>query len=476
MILTNLQVNLQNTKTFKILFICIIAVISVLFLLTRLYNFENRYGFDHDQEESANAAWRIIVEKRPMLIGQETSVGGLFVGPFLYWFQSLGMYIGGLNPVSLGYQGVLVAFLGLIFLFLTTATLFNKKYAILTVFLYSISARIGGFDIFGNAFPYLIFFAILILWFQVKIFIQSKYRFLPALAFVSSLTLHVHFVLIFPVFSSVVIFFIQKPKIRISYYLVSLLLFLIPISTFLVFDLRHDFILFKNLIDFISAQNSLSPFQIFQIIQTESALLTEAVFVPTKYHILFFLVNIFLFVYFLRQKQTKQKNLFIILTPILLPLIGFSFYFGHVPEYYFLPALPAFLILTGYVYYQIKTKKSLFFGILLAIIVIYNLITFMESAVLPNTYSIKIRVVDSIIADSKGESFNVYYQMPPGINTGYSYLFKWRQREPEENGKNLYILEFKDPMEFRIQKYYKTYKDKKIDLKIIGFVHIVSVK
>jgi hypothetical protein len=66
--------------------------------------------------------------------------------------------------------------------------------------------------------------------------------------------------------------------------------------------------------------------------------------------------------------------------------------------------------------------------------------------------------------------------MPPGLNTGYSYLFKAFGKNPVEGGDFLYILDFKDPTKFDIAKYASTYPGKHLSLDTFGFVNLVSVK
>ena len=70
----------------------------------------------------------------------------------------------------------------------------------------------------------------------------------------------------------------------------------------------------------------------------------------------------------------------------------------------------------------------------------------------------------------------MYYQIPLALNTGYPILFKVFGRIPQEGGRNLYVLEFTDPVQFTQDKYLKSFPDKKIDVKVIGFIHIVSIK
>src|SRR5437870_8709612 len=140
----------------RFLFIFLAALVSFIFLTTRLYNFPNRFGFDHDQEMAANAAWKIFVERKPILIGQETSIGGLFVGPFLYYFQAIAISLGNFHPLMLGYLAVAISFATLISLFLVTKDI-TKNYAqaFLAAILYSISAKLIFYDDSASAISFI---------------------------------------------------------------------------------------------------------------------------------------------------------------------------------------------------------------------------------------------------------------------------------------------------------------------------------
>lgn len=92
------------------------------------------------------------------------------------------------------------------------------------------------------------------------------------------------------------------------------------------------------------------------------------------------------------------------------------------------------------------------------------------------SYSLKNYVVDSVIKDSGSDDFNVYYQMPPGINNGHDYLFKWKGKPPQDGAKNLYILEFANPTQFNPGRYYLTFKNKEIKIQTADLIHIISIK
>lgn len=460
----------------RILFIILAALITLLFISTRLYNFANRFGFDHDQEEAANAAWRIVVEKKPMLIGQETSIGGLFVGPLLFWFQSLAMYLGHLNPLSLGYLGIAVSFITLIVLFIVVSEISNKWQAVIAVFLYAISARLTGYDISSHSLTYIMLFSLLIFWLLFKIITKKQSKLLPLLALVLSLTFHIHLALALLIPPTLLLLLLKRPKIKVKHLILALVTFILPLLTFVLFELRHKFLLTNNLLIFLGNTRGFSASHILQTVNTFMVLLVESVFIKSRYSILIFVVIVSIFIYLMKKPKKESKNL--ILTMLFLPLSFFLFYKGPIPEYYFLPVVPIFIIAASYVYFYLARKSKVAFILIIAIVAFYNIaiakILSVGRGFAP--YTLKEYVVRSIISDTKGETFNVYYKMPPGYNNGYQYLFKWQGRQPQEGGKNLYIIELVAPNNFDPTQQYKAFPNRAIRAWHHGFLHIISVK
>ncbi len=91
-------------------------------------------------------------------------------------------------------------------------------------------------------------------------------------------------------------------------------------------------------------------------------------------------------------------------------------------------------------------------------------------------YEVKKKVVEFILNDTKPETFNVYNDLPISLNTGYPTLFRLFSKIPQEGGKNLYILEADQPVDVVKLEYQKNFPDKKIEISIISFVQVVSVK
>ena len=92
-------------------------------------------------------------------------------------------------------------------------------------------------------------------------------------------------------------------------------------------------------------------------------------------------------------------------------------------------------------------------------------------------YQAKKKIVDYIISDTNGETFNVIYEVPLGFKTGYDYLFKIHNSHPQEDGKNLYIIGVGEGAYTINRNYQQKFQTKEAkELKIKKNVFVVSVK
>lgn len=420
------------------LFLSFLILTASIFLFLRLFNFENRFNFDYDMEATANAAWSILVDKKISLIGQETSVRGLFTGPGLQWFQTTAMFLGNLNPISLGYLGVIVSLSTMMVLFLIVKEITNEWQALIAAFLFSISTRQIIYDLSANSLAYMPIFSLALFYFIYKVLIQKMNFLLPFIFLTLAIGFHIHFFLPFLyILALIVLLAIFRPRIDAKTWILSIVLFLIPLVTFVAFDLRHQFLITNNLLQF-SSNNDLTIAKIAETTKIHMELLVESTFVKTRLFVLFYLVITGTYIKLMWGKSKSLVAITLIL--LLMPLITLWFYSGHIPEYYFLSTVPIFMIVVSSVYYYLTKKFKLLLFVLILATIYFNVSRFGDIRESPIPISTKQAVVDTIISSSRNKSFEVIYNLPLGLNTGYDYLFKWRDRIPTNNGEYLYFV------------------------------------
>lgn len=119
------------------IFLVIILMVASTWL--HLFNIQNTFIFQNDEARDVLISLKMIQSQRPVLLGPETSVGNMYLGPFYYYLMAPALYLSGLDPVG---PAIMVAIFGII----TTLLIFvytKRKYgfwaAILAASFYTLS-------------------------------------------------------------------------------------------------------------------------------------------------------------------------------------------------------------------------------------------------------------------------------------------------------------------------------------------------
>lgn len=472
-----LTIKLSAKSCFKLLLknkvLIAFILISAIFLSVRFYKLPYNFKFAYDSQFAADAAWNMFHGKKLILIGQETSLGGLFVGPFLLYLQTLAMLIGGFSPMSLAYLAILFSYATMVILFIVVSELFNKQQGIIATFLYSISAKLVNFDLSSNAQSFVMITSLLIFWFSYNLFIKKQGKYLPFLALSVAASFHIHFAL-FLLMPLILLFFLfYQPKIKLKYSFYSLLIFMVSLAPIILFDLRHDHLITKNLLKFSSQESGALITKAMNVMQTFLALANEVMFSNNKY-ILFIPSLFFLGYSLILLKNNKKGILLFVLLFILVPLLLLCSYKGPVPEYYFLPAVPIFLIMASTVYYYLLKNIRFLFILLMIFFIIFNMHEIKSKIDISESFAFKDSIVRWVISDANAGDFNVYYDLPLVINNGYTYLFKWKQKEPIDYAKNLYIITLQSKI--NSGTYGDSFPNKVKVVNNFGIISVISVK
>ncbi len=448
-------------------------LISVIFLAVRFYKLPYNFKFAYDSQFAAEAAWNMFQGKKLTLIGQETSLGGLFVGPFLLYLQTLAMFIGGFSPMSLAYLAILFSYATMIILFFVVSELFNKQQAMIAIFLYAILAKLVNFDLSSNAQSFVMITSLLIFWFAYKLFIKKQGKYLPLLTLSVAASFHIHFALFLLIPLILLFFLFYRPKIKLKYFFYSLLIFMVSLSPIILFDLRHNHLIAQNLLKFSSEESAALITKAMDVIRTFLALANEVMFSNSKY-LLFIPPSFFLGFSLILLKNNKKEIFVFVLLFILVPLLLLSSYKGPVPEYYFLPVVPILIIIASTIYYYLLKNIRFIFLLLMMFVIIFNIHEIKSKVDISESFAFKDSIVRWVIGDAGAGDLNVYYDLPLVINNGYSYLFKWRQKEPIDYAKNLYIITLQSKI--NSETYKNSFPNKVKVVNNFGIISVISVK
>src|SRR3990170_7564978 len=123
----------------------LLIILIVLGFFLRVWRLSDLMGFDYDQEVAMEAVERILSGKLT-LIGQQTSIGGVFIGPGYYYLLALFYWLFGKDPIGWGVMVAMIAVATMTMLFLLTRKLFGKTTAFLALAIYATNARINFYD------------------------------------------------------------------------------------------------------------------------------------------------------------------------------------------------------------------------------------------------------------------------------------------------------------------------------------------
>lgn len=453
------------SKKFYLVFAFAILVAA---LSLRFYKAFDIFPFDHDQSTQAEYAYNLLKNHKFSLVGQELSFKGFFLGPGHSLAETIPYAFCNLRPDCTPYFFSLIGFLSAVITFFIFKRIFTNQVALTAslIYLFSTEAIISEIGVTTNNL--IIPTVTLSVWCLYQRFLKKK-NFLVLGAFVLGFAV-VNFnpIVFFLAVSYFICAFLGSRDFKTLF--LSAAAFLANLIPLAIFNTRHENILISNFIIFLNENSRGQNFiERFFEITWRNILAYYSGFLFQNANNLFKFLTLILVLFGLYKLKKSQKGNFYLFFPLTLALyiIGFTIYRGHVPIYYFVPTIPIFLVIVGH---SITTNKFLQI-FLIAFIVLVNIKDLLNFQPEIN-YKYKKEAVSFVIHDSSDKTFKLYNDMPYGLNTGYSYLFKALGKGPKEDGELLYILDTQDKSE----AYKLTYMDKTVQVQNFGKIFITSVK
>ena len=112
-----------------------LSLILILHLFLRLYHAEANLGFGHDEDLGGWIAKDIIADHNFRLIGQETSIDGLFIGPLFYYLQAGYFALFNMDPIGGLYLTLTISVITFFSIYYVFRRFFGLNTALTGVFL-----------------------------------------------------------------------------------------------------------------------------------------------------------------------------------------------------------------------------------------------------------------------------------------------------------------------------------------------------
>jgi hypothetical protein len=243
-------------------FVCLLVS---LLLSARMF-FSGDMMFLYDQVREMILVRDMVLDHKPILISTRSGIGGVFHGPL--WLYTLVPFfiLGGGNPFSFAVAYVLLTLVTVIVGYWLFTKLYNAQIGLLMAFFLAITPRIWENVKAAHGLMVIPLFYIVIFYFLILFLRGNKKMFIFA-TFFSGLTLQfetassILLLALLPVVyigNTIPSSFHKKQKLSLvlkehsRIILLSIGAFIISIANFILFDIRHNFLMGKALLHYIT--------------------------------------------------------------------------------------------------------------------------------------------------------------------------------------------------------------------------------
>jgi len=415
----------------------LLLFIPVAFML-RIYFLPSHLFFGPEQGRDFLVIKDIVVNHKFTLIGPKTDIDGIFHGPLFYYLSAIPFLIFHGDPFLVLLFLILFHSLTVFVLYFLSEELFSDKFlssVSIVLFTFSYGAIVDSRWLSNP--PMTIPLSALLYFFLIKFIKGKKYYLIPAgitYALLGQVEFLNYFFFAFVTFFSLVIY---KGRVLKNKF-VALISFIFAVFfswiNFLLFDLRHDFLITKSLTGLLKGSSG------YYISLKESLVSSTKLFIDTfslYSGIPSLLVMVILPIIFLSlvYMSFKNKKYGLILIWLFIPLFLLILLKHQVlRHFYILITIPAILSLS-FLISSIR-KKSLFLSLIIILLIIVRNLTLLESNLPHNRnvyfqstqpellYKDQLSVIDNIYKNAAGRKFTFQsYTIPYWMQEGWEYLF-----------------------------------------------------
>jgi hypothetical protein len=427
-------------------FLLIILTATIIFSTFVKLQAVNNYNFPFTMDQGRDMVdiRQMVVSKSPRLVGPTTSINGVLLGPFWYYFLLPPFLLSGGNPQAIVYWQIFwyqISALVLWHVLKKRKYLFASIVAILYL-LMPMGFNTGRYFWNANAMPIFTgFFFACLLWAMDKL--SAKRLLVLGLLAGISMQIEAAFgILFFPfVFLYLVL---QKRSIKELFWLTTG--FFATLLPQIAFELRHNFIMTKVLIaEFTGKGEMLGEKMDFleriaQRYATALGLINFSSHLPSVWVRLLFVFGLAILVVTLFLKTAPKKLSVFYSTVLGFILFSSSFYIlfpQTLKSWYTLGMCVAYVSVLGIAIYTLVKSKSKVLqalGVFLLVSTCYfssksqldylNHVAFLPSIDRSNLRN-EIADINWVYQNAKGEGFNAYSYLPSVYDFPYHYLYSW---------------------------------------------------
>lgn len=409
----------------------IICALIVAGALIRFLSPSDWLTFDYDQEVLWTAAHKVVTEGKLTLIGQEMSIGGIFMGPLVVYSLVPVVFVSSGNPQGMIVWVVVVYLVTSAAYFWVASSWFGRTAALCTLALYAFSPSLILYDRLLAPSTLLLAHALVLLY-GIDAIVQGKQRGFLIAGVGLGIGMHITFVWLFALILVAFVLVRQRKLLtysKIAALLVPWMLFLLPL---ILFEFRHEFLTVKRLGSFFFEQSAAIHVP-SRLLLLSSIALTEAGRVVTTTYPLSVGITAWVLIVFVwaRMYATQSSRMLLIGSWLLLPSFLLLLYPRHIPEYYLTPATALYPVLLGAAFsLLLKLKHGL---ILVGFVLLFTAVNgAREISVYKNPFSLSVKqeAVAHIIEHVRTRPYRIDFVAHRGLVTGFTFLFSQARSKP----------------------------------------------
>lgn len=413
-------------------------IIVAFGLLFRLYNFDKGFSFAHDQDLYSWIAKDIVVNKHNRLVGQVTSVDGVFIGSFYYYLMACFYVLGNMAPLIAVLPITLIGIFNIWSLYFVISKNFGNKAGTWSAFIYSVSFGISLFDRWSVPTQPTLTWSI---WFMYVILelLKGNLKVLPIYGFLAGFVWQLHIALLPILPIPILAYFVGGNKFNLIFVkkniintLASIMIFVVVISPFFVFEYKHNFSQIKAMVTGINVDKG-GPTgwqKVSKVMETSGREFQQRLLFDFdlsgvgRYWIIFFISTL----YIIYKKIINLKH--VLLLGLWFGLILLAQFTSKrvVSEYYFTNLLPIYILILSLLLAQIKYK---FINVVIIFVYLFlNLKWLYLKSDEYESYFYKMQVVNFVKTDAAKNNYPcvaINFIADPGVGVGFRYLFWWQK-------------------------------------------------
>jgi 4-amino-4-deoxy-L-arabinose transferase-like glycosyltransferase len=422
----------------------------------RFYNFTAAVTFLGDQGRDAIIIKRIVTLEHFPAIGAPSSIGGIFLGPFYYYLVAPFLLLFHFNPVGPALAVALISFIGLIafyFIVKKTTHLSIALYATALLVFSVIQINFSRFSWNPNLLP---LFAFLTLYFFALML--KKQTIMWAIAFGSffAFSLQLHYLAALLILPLVVIYcesLFNTTNKKLSLWknlFFSLMAFGFFLSPLIIFELKHQFLNTQNFLQLFNSKSFVNHSSYWLRLETVLVNLFTHLFNRNFPSWLTLTIFFLLIIFYLTNRKTIKKNIFLnlnFLNVILYPL-GFAFLNSPRYPHYYGAVYYSFFIVVSYLAFRQKKIQLLPFAsaiFLLILFIFFNSQKYIFLKEGDNQIKKAEEIAETILAHHPQTPYQIV-ALPSTETDGHIRYFleiKGKRPMPEDTNeyvKELYVL------------------------------------